>query len=251
MHTRGKLLEEKSELVYNIAMNQVFVNITEWIPLEEAKTKLKQYIEDGVYKESEIKKGSCKFTNGKDKTDGYICRLKAISGIHPELELDEPKKIVHKRPSGSDFVAISDWIPVEEAKKRIHEYILSGEYKEGEITYSSAVFKNRKDKSDGYVCRIKAKKLQTNEEVDNKKTLKVINKENSSEDNIRYVIDIFEVKNKENSFCCLVEENKKFKIDIVDVDGMKQTRNTLHTFTDGQEAYHRFKFIQCTMGKRK
>lgn len=70
-----------------------FVDITTWIPLADAKAKIAELIENGTYTKEQIKKSSNVFANRKDKSDGYICRVMAEAGIHPELELKkEPKK---------------------------------------------------------------------------------------------------------------------------------------------------------------
>ena len=70
-----------------------FVDITTWIPVDEAKAKIAELIENGTYTKGQIKKSSNLFANKKDKSDGYVCRVLAEAGIHPELELKkEPKK---------------------------------------------------------------------------------------------------------------------------------------------------------------
>lgn len=70
-----------------------FVDITTWIPLADAKAKIAELIENGTYTKEQIKKSSNVFANRKNKDDGYICRVMAEVGIHPELELKkEPKK---------------------------------------------------------------------------------------------------------------------------------------------------------------
>lgn len=70
-----------------------FVDITTWIPVDEAKAKIKEMIETGIYQKEQIKKSSNLFANRKDKSEGYVCRVLAEAGIHPELELKkEPKK---------------------------------------------------------------------------------------------------------------------------------------------------------------
>lgn len=70
-----------------------FVDLTTWIPVDEAKAMIKDLIEKGTYEKHQIKKSSNLFANKKDKSDGYVCRVLAEAGIHPELELKkEPKK---------------------------------------------------------------------------------------------------------------------------------------------------------------
>ena len=70
-----------------------FVDITTWIPVDEAKAKIAELIENGTYQKHQIKKSSNLFANRKDKSEGYVCRVLVEAGIHPELELKkEPKK---------------------------------------------------------------------------------------------------------------------------------------------------------------
>lgn len=80
-----------------------FVDLSTWIPVAEAKAMIARLIEQGVYTREQIKKSSNLFANKKDKSDGYVCRVLAISGLHPELELKKetkakktkaPKKVV-------------------------------------------------------------------------------------------------------------------------------------------------------------
>lgn len=57
-----------------------FVPITAWIPTDEATATIKGIIADesNDIKKGEIKKSSYRFKNGKDKTDGYICKVLVI-----------------------------------------------------------------------------------------------------------------------------------------------------------------------------
>lgn len=69
-----------------------FVDLTTWIPVDDAKKMIKELIEQGKYEKHQIKKSSNLFANRKDKTDGYICRVLAETGIHPELEIKKEEK---------------------------------------------------------------------------------------------------------------------------------------------------------------
>lgn len=69
-----------------------FVDLTTWIPVDEAKAMIKDLIEQGKYEKHQIKKSSNLFANRKDKSEGYICRVLAETGIHPELEIQKPEK---------------------------------------------------------------------------------------------------------------------------------------------------------------
>ena len=67
--------------------------MTSWIPVDEAKAKIAELIENGTFTKTQIKKSSNLFANKKDKSEGYVCRVLIEAGIHPELELKkEPKK---------------------------------------------------------------------------------------------------------------------------------------------------------------
>lgn len=70
-----------------------FADLTTWIPVDKAKAMIQELIDNGTYEVDQIKKSSNLFANKKNKADGYVCRVLAIKGIHPELELPEkPKK---------------------------------------------------------------------------------------------------------------------------------------------------------------
>lgn len=69
-----------------------FVDMTSWIPVDEAKAKIAELIEAGTYQKHQIKKSSNLFANRKDKSDGYICRILVEEGLHPELELPKKQK---------------------------------------------------------------------------------------------------------------------------------------------------------------
>lgn len=58
-----------------------FLPITGWIPTSEATDMIKNYIasdEFDIHK-GDIKKSSYRFANGKDKTDGYICKVMLLA----------------------------------------------------------------------------------------------------------------------------------------------------------------------------
>ena len=63
------------------------VYITNWIKKEEAQAKVKELIANGTYAKGQIKLSSYRWADLKDHTKGYVARIHAIAGIHPELEL--------------------------------------------------------------------------------------------------------------------------------------------------------------------
>lgn len=73
-----------------------FADLTNWIPVDDAKAMIKDLIEQGKYEKHQIKKSSNLFANRKDKSEGYICRVLAEAGIHPELEIQKPEKVTKR-----------------------------------------------------------------------------------------------------------------------------------------------------------
>ena len=73
-----------------------FVDMTSWIPVDEAKAKIAELIENGTFTKTQIKKSSNLFANRKDKSEGYVCRVLIEAGIHPELEIKKEKKATKK-----------------------------------------------------------------------------------------------------------------------------------------------------------
>lgn len=81
-----------------------FVDMTSWIPVDEAKAKIAELIENGTFTKTQIKKSSNLFANRKDKSDGYVCRVLIEAGIHPELEIKKEKKAT-KKPKKTEAIA--------------------------------------------------------------------------------------------------------------------------------------------------
>lgn len=81
-----------------------FVDMTSWIPVDEAKAKIAELIENGTFTKTQIKKSSNLFANRKDKSEGYVCRVLIEAGIHPELEIKKEKKAT-KKPKKTEAVA--------------------------------------------------------------------------------------------------------------------------------------------------
>ena len=69
-----------------------FANVSEWLPVTEAKAFIAKLIQDGTYLANELTRSSNVFTNRKDKSEGYSCRVRAIAGKHPELEIAPAKR---------------------------------------------------------------------------------------------------------------------------------------------------------------
>jgi hypothetical protein len=90
-----------------------FVDLTTWIPVDEAKQMIKELIEQGKYQKSQIKKSSNLFANKKDKSDGYVCRVLAEAGIHPELEIKKEKKSIKKVKKEDTVEQVTEDKPVD------------------------------------------------------------------------------------------------------------------------------------------
>lgn len=70
----------------NKRQNCSMVDISGWIPVQEARARMKELIKNGTYKNEEIRVSSQRFANKKDNTDGYEAKVLVVPGIHPELE---------------------------------------------------------------------------------------------------------------------------------------------------------------------
>lgn len=70
----------------NTARNMTFAIISDWVTTAQAKDIMNDLIGREVFTKKQVKKSGYLFANGKDKTDGYICRVLAVTGIHPEME---------------------------------------------------------------------------------------------------------------------------------------------------------------------
>ena len=90
-----------------------FVDMTSWIPVDEAKAKIAELIENGAFTKTQIKKSSNIFANRKDKTDGYVCRVLIEEGVHPELELKKEKKAPKKVKKVVTPVQVVETQPVD------------------------------------------------------------------------------------------------------------------------------------------
>lgn len=90
-----------------------FVDMTSWIPVDEAKAKIAELIENGTFTKTQIKKSSNLFANRKDKSDGYVCRVLIEAGIHPELEIKKEKKATKKPKKVEAVMQVIEDKPVD------------------------------------------------------------------------------------------------------------------------------------------
>lgn len=90
-----------------------FVDMTSWIPVDEAKAKIAELIENGTFTKTQIKKSSNLFANRKDKSEGYICRILIEAGIHPELEIKKEKKTAKKAKKAEAVVEVAEDKPAD------------------------------------------------------------------------------------------------------------------------------------------
>lgn len=68
------------------AQNVTFAIISDWVTTAQAKDIMNDLIGRDLFTKKQVKKSGYLFANGKDKSDGYICRVLAVTGIHPEME---------------------------------------------------------------------------------------------------------------------------------------------------------------------
>lgn len=104
-----------------------FVDLTTWIPVDEAKAMIKGLIEQGKYQKHQIKKSSNLFANRKDKSDGYICRVLAEAGIHPELEIQKTEKKAKQIKKTTEATQIASEV-VEDNKRYVVQAEPIGKY---------------------------------------------------------------------------------------------------------------------------
>lgn len=90
-----------------------FVDMTSWIPVDEAKAKIAELIENGTFTKTQIKKSSNLFANRKDKSDGYVCRVLIEAGVHPELEIKKEKKTTKKVKKVAVAAQVTEDKPVD------------------------------------------------------------------------------------------------------------------------------------------
>lgn len=90
-----------------------FVDLTAWIPVDEAKAMIKDLIEQGKYQKHQIKKSSNLFANRKDKSEGYICRVLAEAGIHPELEIQKLERKTKQAKKAVAAPQVAQEVPID------------------------------------------------------------------------------------------------------------------------------------------
>jgi DNA polymerase sigma len=90
-----------------------FVDMTSWIPVDEAKAKIAELIENGTFTKTQIKKSSNLFANRKDKSEGYVCRVLIEAGVHPELEIKKEKKTTKKVKKVEAVAQVTENKPVD------------------------------------------------------------------------------------------------------------------------------------------
>lgn len=117
---------------------------------------------------------------------------------------------------------MTTWIPVDEAKAKIAELIEAGTYEKHQIKKSSNLFANRKDKSDGYICRILVEEgihpeLEAPKKEKKQRVTKKVTESNETAtepvnvDNKRYVVTAEPIGNNEGLF--LIDQRGKFWIE--------------------------------------
>lgn len=125
----------------------------------------------------------------------------------------------------ANFVDITTWIPLADAKAKIAELIENGTYTKEQIKKSSNVFANRKNKDDGYICRVMVEagihpELELKKEPKKTKATTATKKvsgpvarveEVKEVDNRRYVVVAEPIGEKEGLF--LIDQGGKFWVE--------------------------------------
>lgn len=119
--------------------------ITDWMRPQDAAAYIYEAIKSGKYQKGEIKKSSCKFANGKDKTDGYLCKVVIVVGsklvdtvVSPkntksEIKRDKDGLIIPKKTAKADTSLEPDWIAkvdsfdIFELEDELHKVLKEGE----------------------------------------------------------------------------------------------------------------------------
>lgn len=118
--------------------------ITDWMRPQDAATYIYEAIKSGKYQKGEIKKSSCKFANGKDKTGGYLCKVVIINGAktqsttvakstEPTVERDNNGLVIPKKNAKADtslepeWVAMVDNYDIFELEEELHKVLTQGE----------------------------------------------------------------------------------------------------------------------------
>lgn len=95
--------------------------ITGWIRPQEASDFIYTAIKRGEYAKGEIKKSSCKFANGKDKTDGYLCKVIVIGNAQKrevvddasdkdEIKRDADGLLIPKKTAKPSTALTAEWV---------------------------------------------------------------------------------------------------------------------------------------------
>ena len=98
-----------------------FAIISDWVTTAQAKEIMNELIGREVFTKKQIKKSGYLFANGKDKSDGYICRVLAMTGIHPEMERG------FRQPRGKHSRKNKTVAPVETFAKEVVLYLVQSD----------------------------------------------------------------------------------------------------------------------------
>ena len=111
--------------------NVTFAIISDWMTTAQAKEMMNDLVGREIFTKKQIKKSGYLFANGKDKSDGYICRVLAVTGIHPEMErgFRQPRgKHVRKSvtlPSPPPVLTIEE--PKKEVVKEVKLFVVQSD----------------------------------------------------------------------------------------------------------------------------
>lgn len=108
------------------AQDVTFAIISDWVSTAQAKDIMNDLIGREVFTKKQVKKSGYLFANGKDKTDGYICRVLAVTGLHPELErgFRQPRGKYSRKPKVEETVEETAEVVEKPCVKKVMLYLV-------------------------------------------------------------------------------------------------------------------------------
>lgn len=110
------------------AENVTFAIISDWMTTAQAKEMMNDLVGREIFTKKQIKKSGYLFANGKDKTDGYICRVLAVTGIHPEMErgFRQPRG-KHLRKANASVETLTIVAPTKPVVKKVKLFVVQSD----------------------------------------------------------------------------------------------------------------------------
>ena len=110
------------------AENVTFAIISDWMTTAQAKEMMNDLVGREIFTKKQIKKSGYLFANGKDKSDGYICRVLAVTGIHPEMErgFRQPRG-KHLRKANASVETLTIVAPTKPVVKKVKLFVVQSD----------------------------------------------------------------------------------------------------------------------------